>query len=147
MAAGAPRGILLHPGSRTFMNRLILHLTLSTACILAACNREREPPVSDPAEPIRAEVGKEFQISVRENQSTGYSWHLVDSASRAPLVLVDSGFWISRANQRADGGGGTRSWTFLSRQAGSATVSMVHVPPSGSVQEMGDTTRYRVVIE
>lgn len=129
------------------MNRLLIPIALSAACGLAACDREREPPVSDPALPVRAEAGKAFQISVREIPGTGYRWHLVDPAARGSLVLVDSGFWISRANQQADGGGGIKSWTFLSHQRGSATVSMVHVPPDGTVDEMRDTARYHVVIE
>lgn len=128
------------------MKPSIILLALA-ALALPSCDREQEPPVSDPAQTARASVGQEFQISVRENPSTGYLWHLVDSASRAPLALVDSGFWISRANQRADGAGGIKSWTFRPLRAGSATVSMVHVPPGGTVEEMADTARYRIVIE
>jgi predicted secreted protein len=113
---------------------------------LAAC--ERGPRLSDPAETVRAAVGEEFQISLRDNPGTGYTWHLVDSAGRAPLVLVKSGYWMSRANRKRDGGGGIRSWTFRSPHKGSATVSLIHIPPSVAPETVvGDTTRFRVVIE
>jgi predicted secreted protein len=127
------------------MNLRIILLSLALAGV-AAC--ERGPRLSDPAETVRADVGEEFQISLRDSPGTGYDWHLVDSAGRVPLVLVDSGYWMSRANRKADGGAGVKSWTFLSLHEGSATISLVHVPPSvapGTV--VGDTTRFRVVVQ
>jgi predicted secreted protein len=126
------------------MKRLVILLTLAAAG-LTAC--ERGPRLSDPATPIRADVGEEFQISLRDSPGTGYTWHLVDSAGRAPLVLVDSGYWMSRANRKTDGGGGIQSWTFLSLHEGSPTVSLILVPPSAAPEAGGDTTRFRVVIE
>ena len=128
------------------MNRHPLFIPLlATLVVAAAC--DRGPRLSDPAETIRADVGEKFRISLRDSPGTGYDWHLVDAASRAPLVLVNSGYWMSRANRRADGGSGVKSWTFRSPRAGSATVSLIHVPPSMAPETVRDTTRFRVIIE
>lgn len=126
------------------MKRLIILLALAAAG-LAAC--DRGPRLSDPATTIRADVGEKFRISLRDSPGTGYDWYLVDFASRAPLVLVDSGYWMSRANRRADGGGGVKSWTFRALRKGSATVSLVHVPPSTAPETVSDTTRFRVTVQ
>jgi predicted secreted protein len=126
------------------MRRLILLFTLAAAG-MAAC--DRGPRLSDPATTIRADVGDTFRISLEDKPSTGYNWYLVDSAGLAPLVLVSSGSWMSRANRKTDGGGGVKSWTFVSPRAASATLSLVLVPPSGRPETMRDTTRFRVVVE
>jgi predicted secreted protein len=134
----------VHPGSRTFMTRLLI-FTLAAACALAACNRG--PRVSDPAKTIRAPVGEAFQVSLKDVPGAGGArWQLVDSARRAPLVLVDSAHWMSRLSRRAVGARGTRSWTFRSRHKGTAMVSLVYAPP-GWTEPIRDTTRFRVVIE
>lgn len=128
------------------MTRTIILLTLTLAAAgLAAC--DRGPRLSDPAETIRADVGEKFRISLRDTPGTGYDWHLVDSASRAPVVLVGSGFWMSRANRRTDGGAGVKSWTFRAVREGPATVSLVHVPPGTAPGTVGDTTRFRVIVQ
>ena len=125
------------------MKRLIV-ITLAAAG-LAAC--DRGPRLSDPAKTVRVDVGKKFRISLRDSPGTGYDWHLVESAGRAPLAFAGSGYWMSRANRRADGGSGIRSWTFRALREGSATISLVHVPPGDAPETVSDTTRFRVIVE
>ena len=144
IAAGSLARDLLHPDSRTIMKRLIILLTLAAAGV-AAC--DRGPRLSDPAKTVRVDVGETVRISLRDSPGTGYAWHLVDFAGGALLVLADSGYWMSRANRKADGGGGVKSWTFRALREGPATVSLVRVPPGMAPETMRDTTRFRVIIK
>lgn len=127
------------------MNRHPLLIPLLATLVVAAC--DRGPRLSDPAKPVRVDVGETFRISLRDSPGTGYDWHLVNFAAGAPLELANSGYWMSRANRKADGGGGVRSWTFRALREGPATVFLVHVPPSMAPETMRDTTRFRVIIE
>ncbi|HEX6370337.1 MAG TPA: protease inhibitor I42 family protein [Longimicrobium sp.] len=124
------------------MYRRFILLTLAAAS-LAACG----PRPSDPAKTIRVDVGDKFRISLQDRPGTGYDWHPVAFADGAPLVLVDSGYWMSAANRRADGGAGVKSWTFRALREGSATVSLVHVPPGMAPETVRDTTRFRVIVK
>ncbi len=136
------------------MKRRFLLPALATLLAAAACG---PPAHTDPAKVIHAQVGAPFTISLPSNHSTGYDWYQVDSAAAAPLELVDSEFRISRANRRTDGGGGDQRWTFRPSRAGQAVVTLVHVPPSQPMDDstgarfhptaVGDTTRFRVIIE
>jgi predicted secreted protein len=127
------------------MNRHPLIILALAAAGLAAC--DRGPRLSDPAKTVRVDVGETFRISLKDSPGTGYDWHLVAFAGGAPLVLADSGYWMSRANRRTDGGAGVKSWTFRALREGPATVSLVHVPSSTPPETMRDTTRFRVIVE
>jgi predicted secreted protein len=87
------------------MNRLFIVPPLAALQLLGAS--DRGPRATDPAETIRARRGTPFRIWLRDSPGTGYTWHMMDSAASL-LVLVDSGYYMSDANRKTDGGAGTR---------------------------------------
>ena len=136
--------IFIHPDIRTFMKRrFLLVIPLAAVAGLAFCERER--PVTDPAKPIHARAGKPFTLTLSYTPSMGYHWVRAERAAGVPLVLVDSGVYMSRVNRKALGGRGTRHWTFRPSRAGEAVIPMILVPPS-KTPETSDTTRFRVIV-
>jgi inhibitor of cysteine peptidase len=122
-----------------------MRLSLLTALLLPlaslACGRQQ--PISDPARPLEVSRGERFTLSLASNQSTGYRWVLLDSATLKRVRMLGSEY-RSRAPQR-NGAGGIERWSFVADSAGSAVISLVYVRPWEHTAPP-DTTRFHVTI-
>ena len=124
-----------------------LALLLLSALAAGACG-EREPgrpTYDDPAQPIAAASGEEFDLQLVANHSTGYEWVLVDSAALGPLRVVGSRYAVPRHLRDRDGAGGHEWWTIRGEGPGNGVVSLIYVPP-GENTAPKDTTRFRVTV-
>ena len=139
------------------MNRHSFFIPALAALAMAACSREpREftdqttytdtATYSDPAQAIRAARGTEFQISLRSNQSTGYQWVLVDSATLEAFRLVGTDYRVPPELRDRDGAGGRETWTFQALRPGESTLALIYVRPWENTAPR-DTSRFRVVVE
>lgn len=120
------------------MRRIVLPALLLVLGASPACTRR--PTYDDPARPIDARPGAEFDLALRSNQSTGYRWMLVDSAALGPLHPLGSSY---RVRGSGGGAGGTERWTFRTDGPGNGVVSMIYVRP-WEKEVPKDTTRFRV---
>ena len=68
-------------------------------------------------------LGDTLQIIIEENHTTEYRWYYDISGDDILDVVSDDFSWDAK-NKDADGGGGTRTITFLTIAPGEATVKM-----------------------
>jgi predicted secreted protein len=121
-------------------------LVLSTLAATACGDREADRPTyDDPAQPIEAASGAEFDLRLVSNHSTGYEWVLVDSSGLGPLRVVGSRYAVPRHLRDRDGAGGHEWWTIASDGPGNGVVSLIYVRPWEN-QAPKDTTRFRVTV-
>ena len=106
-----------------------------------------EPPLaqfSDPLLPIEARVGREFQIALQANPTTGYKWELVESLDESKVKLARSEY---RRNEPARvGSGGVEVWTFRAVGAGTTSLSFKYVRPWEKTGPPADTRTFKVSI-
>ena len=93
---------------------LALLLSISAA---SACSGGRT--FDDPSQPIEVRAGSEFTIALESNQSTGYRWVLVDSATLGPLRVAGTTYGVVRLG--SDAGMVPCPWSRAARSAGPST--------------------------
>ena len=81
---------------------------------------------SDSGHTIVLKLNKEIQIDLAENPTTGYQWQIVEDGTPA---LEKSGDSFQRGSSPGLGAGGTRSFLFRSRFAGTAKLRIVYGRP------------------
>jgi inhibitor of cysteine peptidase len=81
---------------------------------------------------VKAAVGDEIFVTLKDNPSTGYQWHMEHSAG---LTQVSSQFaGPSPSPSPMVGAGGMRTWVFKVAKAGSQSLKGDYARPWESVQ-------------
>jgi inhibitor of cysteine peptidase len=110
------------------MRLLLLFVTL----LLTACGATKTMPpeksvmLTDKDKSLIISVGESFVIRLNENPSTGYVW-AVDGQTE--LLMLQSSDYVSDAQPNEDGkrlvgGGGKRSFTFVTQKSGTTTLKL-----------------------
>ncbi|MFL5381399.1 MAG: protease inhibitor I42 family protein [Longimicrobiaceae bacterium] len=120
-------------------------LTLAALLFASACGRDSRPTFSDPAQPVEVRAGREFELALKSNQSTGYQWVLVDSAALGPLQLVSKDYAVPREYRDRNGAGGTESWVFRAPSAGSGVISLAYKRPWETIPP-AESARFQVTV-
>ncbi len=97
---------------------------------------------ADNGKTIQVQVGTEIMINLKENPTTGYRW-AVDQTDDKVLPLQSSNYAITPGG--GVGGGGTRTFTFITKQPGT-----VHLRLKQWRDFIGDSSiinRYNVTIQ
>jgi inhibitor of cysteine peptidase len=69
---------------------------------------------------VTVPIGETVELSLPENPTTGFRWTLVGKGS--PVCELETDDFVPSSQN--PGAGGTRNFTFLTRQAGDATISL-----------------------
>ena len=69
---------------------------------------------------VRVPLGESFQISLRENPTTGFRWQL--TAGGEPVCTLTSDHFTPGASP---GAAGVHRWVFRANQVGEALVTMI----------------------
>ncbi|PYS79634.1 MAG: hypothetical protein DMF66_02050 [Acidobacteria bacterium] len=77
---------------------------------------------------IELTAGQEFELTLRENPSTGFRWRVTADGSPA-CALVRDGF--RAPNEGRPGQGGSHIWQFRAAQAGQGRIEMSYTRTAG----------------
>ena len=133
------------------MKKLFFLLVIA-ALALTACNGQAtEVPatadafiITNPAIPIEATAGEEFQIIVDSNPSTGYHWELVGTPDGRVVQFISRDYKPSEPVM--PGSGGKDVWTFKAVAAGTIKIVLGSYPP-GQGQAMDHEASFTVVVK
>ncbi|MBX3059491.1 MAG: protease inhibitor I42 family protein [Anaerolineae bacterium] len=99
---------------------------------------------TDPAVPLQVTAGKEFDIVIRANITTGYEWRLVGTLDETVVQFVAQDYEPDRPIN--EGSGGLDVWTFQAVAPGESKIVLGHFPPDGR-DEPERTVTFTVVVE
>jgi len=105
-----------------------LHLPCSraiSAALLVAAAWLPIPGQAADAPRITVKPGKQFQITLESNPTTGYQWRMAQPRIEPCVVLVTNQFVRSKA--RLSGAPGREIWSFKAGQPGTTTIQLEYV--------------------
>lgn len=125
------------------MNRHFKTLAIILA-ILAGCSCPNKTSNKKNQADYEISANEEFQVSLKSNPTTGYSWRWVDSGA---IEVVDSVAHRYVADKKPDhimisGRGGREIWTFKGVKRGVDTLKMEYCRP----WEKGSVTDKKVIV-
>lgn len=92
---------------------------------------------------ITAKVGKTFEVKLRENLSTGYSWALSHMPSGVCLLSIE--YKLDKPDKPMVGGGGIRIFYFGAVATCQGYLKFDLIPP-GRLLEPEESRTYAVII-
>ena len=95
------------------------------AALLAAVAWLRFPGQAADAPGITVKPGKQFQIALESNPTTGYQWRLAQPLTALSVILVTNQF--VRPRTRLTGAPGREIWSFKAVQPGTTTIQLEYV--------------------
>lgn len=99
---------------------------------------------TDPAVPLQVAAGKEFDIVIRANITTGYEWRLVGTLDETAVRFVTKRYEPDRPI--TTGSGGLDVWRFQAVSPGESQIVLGHFPPDGrDIPEQ--TVTFTVIVE
>lgn len=99
---------------------------------------------TDPAVPLQVAAGKEFDIVIRANITTGYEWRLVGALDETAVRFVTKRYEPDRPI--TTGSGGLDVWRFQAVSPGESQIVLGHFPPDGrDIPEQ--TVTFTVIVE
>lgn len=111
---------------------LVLAGLLVAALAVAGCGGKKETttPGTTPeevgnvtGESITTRAAEDFQVSLAENPSTGYSWSVTTAPDKAIVVQKGESLFVpAPGSSGMVGAGGTEIWTFTAEAPGSTTI-------------------------
>lgn len=117
-------------------------------CLLAlmSCKTAKQTQNEDGTVSITAKESKSFDIEMKANYTTGYSWHIDSTQWDTTIVMLEKkDYKQSGAEEGAIGAGGKEVWTFKGLKAGKCdlvfTYARANKPDDGVKQT------YHIVIE
>ncbi|HEY7352807.1 MAG TPA: protease inhibitor I42 family protein [Terriglobales bacterium] len=72
---------------------------------------------------VELEIGKNFEISLRESRMGGYKWKLVDNGEP---ILRNEEVGGGSSDTSVPGGRSSRNWRFTGQEAGSTQLRLQH---------------------
>jgi inhibitor of cysteine peptidase len=96
------------------------------------------------SKPITATVGREFNVTLASNPTTGYKWDLAKPLDAKLLQLVTNIY--ERPETRLVGAGGREVWTFKAVDEGKTQIALKYVRPWETNVAPVRTTNFVVVI-
>lgn len=103
-------------------------LVLLVGLLLAACG-PKEFRDAENGGAVELKVGETMRVTLASNPTTGYSWQIL---TNDPQVLELQGDPVYRADPSAQGlvgAGGTETFTFVARQAGTVKLALGYLRP------------------
>ncbi len=81
----------------------------------------------DNGKTIKTSVGQVVEITLKSNATTGYSWRVVSGGNAALSQMGDDNY--TAPGTPIPGKGGTQTFKYVARKAGSASVKLEYVRP------------------
>lgn len=79
-------------------------------------------------ETVKVKAGKEFQVTMKANPTTGYLWRWANKGVAA-ADSVSHSFKVDEGGKPMCGRGGTDTWTFKAKEEGADSVVFFYVRP------------------
>jgi inhibitor of cysteine peptidase len=128
------------------MKKILLIMIFASLSISACGGRTPALKVSDPQFPIEVGVGKDFNIVLEANPTTGYHWAIVSELDQNMVQFVKTEY-TSTSDPNLVGGGGLDVWVFKSVKTGETQITLGYYPPSNDPVDPQQTTTFTVVIK
>ncbi len=122
---------------------VFLALLLNAFLFSAGCGKTR-PTYKDSNMLIEVKVGQEFDIVLKSNPTTGYSWKLARPLDKKMLELVKSKYKAPEGSTL--GKGGEEVWTFRGMGKGKTSISLKYVRPWEKDKPPAETEIFKVVV-
>jgi inhibitor of cysteine peptidase len=106
---------------------LVIISLLTISCKSYKKNTTQTLPID--AQKISVTVGNQFEISLKSNPTTGYSWEFVEPVDERFLNLIDETYVQNPAPEEMVGVGGKKTWTFTALEPGSTTIELIYKRP------------------
>jgi inhibitor of cysteine peptidase len=121
---------------------------LLLAIILSGCSAESAAPIQltakDDGSTQIVAVGREIEITLESNPTTGYTWNL-DGPLPAQLEQVGAAEYTSEST--ALGGGGSEVWTFKAVSAGEGELSLKYARSFEPTASPAETFQITVLVQ
>lgn len=111
--------------------------------MIAANEKNDNAGSTDPDKPIATAPGREFDISLQSNRTTGFMWQLSSPLDASIVQFVGSEYKAPKS--RLQGAGGTEVWTFRSVGPGQTTISMKYARPWEKNVPPARTVTFKIV--
>jgi predicted secreted protein len=129
------------------MKKIFLTCTVLAFLALAAC----APKPTRPDQAIETSPGKNFQILIGANPTTGYHWEIVGELDKSVIEFVSKEYQsTSQPGSLAGGsvgGGGMDVWTFKAVAAGQAKITLGSYPPSNTANDPTETETFSISVK
>jgi inhibitor of cysteine peptidase len=110
--------------------------------LLAAC----APKPTSPEQTIETSPGKNFQIVIEANPTTGYHWEIVDELDKNVVEFVSKEY-KSTSEPGLVGGGGVDTWTFKAVGVGQTRITLGSYAPSNTATEPAQTETFTINVK
>jgi predicted secreted protein len=124
------------------MKKISLICTLLTFLVVVAC----APKPSSPDQTIETGPGKNFQIMIESNPTTGYHWEIVGELDKSVVEFVSKEYQ-STSQPGLAGGGGVDIWTFKAVAAGQTKITLGSYPPSNTATDPAQTETFTISVK
>jgi predicted secreted protein len=124
------------------MKKIFLAGMFLVVLALTACT----PKPSSPDQVIETGPGKNFQIIIESNPTTGYHWEIVGELDKSVVEFVNKEYKSSGAPGLV-GAGGIDIWTFKAVAAGETQITLGSYPPSSTATDPAQTETFTVHVK
>ncbi|MCX6056966.1 MAG: protease inhibitor I42 family protein [Chloroflexi bacterium] len=124
----------------------IFFITLVLIFLLSACGSAPDLQVSDSQKVIEVNAGKEFNIVLEANPTTGYHWAIVGELDPNVVGFVKNEY-TSTSDPNLVGGGGVDIWTFKALSAGETQITLGYYPPSNEPVDPQQTVTFTISVK
>ena len=119
-----------------------IFLACMVLILLAAC----APKPTSPDQTIETSPGKNFQILIEANPTTGYHWEIVGELDKSVVEFVSKEYQ-STSQPGSVGGGGVDVWTFKAVAAGQTKITLGSYPPSNTTTDPAETETFGISVK
>lgn len=106
---------------------------------------ETEAPAKGKAAKVEVKLDQEFNITLKSNPTTGYSWKIDAAPDQSVVRLIGSIFM--RSQTRLIGAGGSEIWTFKAVGRGQTKVSFKYLRPWELDMPPVDIAEYDILVQ
>jgi inhibitor of cysteine peptidase len=106
------------------MKRLLIFLIFIPYIVFCSGTEE-----TNPDEPVYTEAGKEFEIVISSNPSTGYHWVILEQPDSTVTEFITEEYEPDSRGMRACGSGGKSIFIFKANKPGETEVSLGYFGP------------------
>ncbi len=124
----------------------ILFIALVLIFLLSACGSAPDLQVSNSQKAIEVNAGKEFNIVLEANPTTGYHWAIVGELDSNVVGFVKNDY-TSTSDSNLVGGGGVEVWVFKALNAGETQITLGYYPPSNDPVDPQQTVTFTIIVK
>lgn len=100
---------------------------------------------TDSGKTIEASVGRQFTITLRGNETTGYVWQMTKDINSKIVIKISDKYTAD--NTGLVGSGGDHVWTYKTVAAGETTITLNYLRPWEKPFSPTKTLKYKIKVQ